>query len=104
MFQPSERTPCADDPELFFSATKIDQARATAICSTCKFQTPCAAEAPNEDAGIWGGVAATLRKIDKAEIHAEVLRLHSEGHNYSEIARRTSMAASSARYIILQAA
>jgi hypothetical protein len=46
------------DPELWFSETPSDIARAAAFCAVCPVRALCAerAEAAREQYGVWGGV------------------------------------------------
>jgi hypothetical protein len=57
-----------EDPELWFSASAEDQAKAKRICHGCPVRRACwdAAERNGEQAGIWGG-------IDRDPEHVRVL-------------------------------
>ena len=50
-------TPCAQNPDLWFSSIAADQARAARLCGPCPLRYPCAlgARQRRERYGVWGG-------------------------------------------------
>lgn len=61
MFMPSGDTPCAKNPDLFYSDILLDTKEAKKMCKQCPYISECAEAGLDEDFGVWGGLSVYER-------------------------------------------